>query len=349
MVKFMDTKEDCDYMNLEDLINGDGLQQDEWSLTIPTFGEESQIEIIGWSGRSWSNKHYILRCSKCSQDAELFGEGYFRSLKSDLVNGKVPCGCAKSPRWSKEQYATLCLRKAKGLGYTFIGFEGEWKGAFTKIKMLCGKHGEWSSGTVSTLTSMGQGCRRCRDEATIETLTLRNTKPEEVMIAAFFRSGAFHPGTKFYRSERRTKQGKRVYWFMSCPECGEVGESASNHLQKGHRPCACSNQRQQECYINWLIDETNNTVAIKFGIARDSKQRIKKQDRQSVYTLKQHSVHSFPDVASCKKAERECLQELECGVILKRDMKDGWSETTWVYNLGKIIEIYERNGGVLNV
>lgn len=45
------------------------------------------------------------------------------------------------------------------------------------------------------------------------------------------------------------------------------------------------------------------------------------------------------------KAERECLQELECGVVLKRDMPDGYTETTWYYNLEKIIQIYERNGG----
>jgi hypothetical protein len=29
-------------------------------------------------------------------------------------------------------------------------------------------------------------------------------------------------------------------------------------------------------------------------------------------------------------------------------MRDGWSETTWVYNLERIIEIYERNGGIIH-
>jgi hypothetical protein len=27
-------------------------------------------------------------------------------------------------------------------------------------------------------------------------------------------------------------------------------------------------------------------------------------------------------------------------------MPDGYTETTWVYNLDKIVEIYERNGGL---
>ena len=43
----------------------------------------------------------------------------------------------------------------------------------------------------------------------------------------------------------------------------------------------------------------------------------------------------------------ECKKELDTGVVLKRDMPDGYSETTWAYNIGKVKDIYERNGGVL--
>lgn len=199
------------------------------------------------------------------------------------------------------------------------------------------------------MVNNGHGCPRCGIEAIIQAVGEANTKPDGVMINSFFASGAFHPDTKFWRSERKSKSGSKPYWHVSCSECGEVGESFSQNLQQGQRPCACSKHRQQECYINWLIDDHNNTVAIKFGIARDSKQRIKKQSRLSTYALKQHSIYTFPDVASCKKAEKECRQEFECGVVLKRDFPDGYTETTWVYNLEKIIEIYERNGGVLIV
>ena len=40
-------------------------------------------------------------------------------------------------------------------------------------------------------------------------------------------------------------------------------------------------------------------------------------------------------------------KDLDTGVVLKRDMPDGWTETTWSYNIGKVKSIYERNGGVL--
>ena len=44
--------------------------------------------------------------------------------------------------------------------------------------------------------------------------------------------------------------------------------------------------------------------------------------------------------------QRGCRRELDCGVLSKEEFPDGYTETTWVYNLDKIVEIYERNGGV---
>ena len=326
-------------MNLEDLVDPEyGLQQDDWSLSHPHFGEGGRLEVVGW-GRKHSNgaKVYVLRCSACSQDCELFGDGYFGSTKGGLVRSSVPCGCAKSPRWSKEQFSVLCSRKADELGFTFLGFVGEWKGQKTKIRMLCEEHGDWSSGIISSLVNDGRGCPGCKADASM--------KSDEAMVASFFASSSFHSSTKFYRSDRINGQGRKIYWFMSCPDCGETGESMSYNLQRGQRACGCSVHRQKEAYINWVVDEHGTVVAIKFGISRDSNRRIKQQNSKSAYTIKQHSVYQFPDVASCKKAERECKQELECGVVLKRDMHAGWTETTWVYSLEKIEEIYKRNGG----
>lgn len=330
-------------MNLEDVLDPEyGLQQDEWSLSKPTFVDEGQLKVIGWSGKQESNssvKYYILKCSKCCQDSELFGEGYFRMPKANLIKKAIPCGCSRKPYWSKDQFHTLCSRKAVELGYTFLGFTGEWRGSRTKMWMFCEKHGEWKSGDIANFMR-GTGCVGCK----IDNLAKINTKPDNQMITSFFNSKSFALGTKFWRSSRKNNNAAKVYWFMTCPDCGETGESTSSCLQEGKRPCACSKQRQQECYINWITDG-DSKVALKFGVANNSKQRIKAQNRVSSYEVKQYQVYKFPDVASCKKAERECKKELECGILLKRDMPDGYSETTWVYNLSKIQDIYKRNGG----
>lgn len=327
-----------------------GLQQDDWILHggadggPPVFGEQGQLKVVGWSGRNKTvkgAKYYIQECSICKQDGELFGDGVFRSLKGDIVGLQLPCGCSRIPKWSQEQWGILATRKAVKLGYVFNGFVGEWKGQKTKISMTCPKHGEWCTGNLNDMINKGVGCPRCKVDL--------STKPDDVMISSFFASGSFHPCTKFWRSERRSSKGTASYWYMSCPECGETGESFCGSLQTGSRPCGCSKHSQQQAYINWIVDDSNNAVGIKFGIARDSEQRVKQQDSKSIYEIRQYQVYTFPDVASCKKAERECKEELICGVVSKTDMKDGWTETTCTSNIARVKSIFERNGGVLNV
>lgn len=258
-------------MNLEDVLDPEyGLQQDEWSLSKPTFGEEGQPSMP----------------SNTTNDKKKFERSYTCSVCSTSYI---------TTRYSKNRYCSKACSNSKRKKVNIT----------TKQKVYCKR---------------------------------------------FIIEGGFDPATKFKilgSSVDIEAPGNGTVWEYTCVECGQVALSTTSCLIQGKRSCMCSLHRQKEAYINWLIDNNNMAVAIKFGIARDSKQRIKQQDSKSAYTLKQHSIYSFPDVASCKKAERDCKKELDCGVVLKRDMPDGYSETTWAYNIGKVKDIYERNGGVM--
>lgn len=134
-------------MKLKDLLTTDGLLQDEFSLSGVKFNNS---EVVGWSGRQHTGKFYIIKCPVCVCDPEMYQDGYFRSLKSNLVKGQIPCGCGRGHKYNQAQFAILCTRKAEELGYKFLEFKGDWKGAKTKIRMLCEKHGEWDTGIVDS-------------------------------------------------------------------------------------------------------------------------------------------------------------------------------------------------------
>lgn len=398
-------------MNLVDLLDESGLQQDEWSETAPRFGEEGQLQVIGWSGRQQSKKYYILKCTVCTSDKELFGEGYFKTTKSDMIRGYIPCGCSKRIQWSKEQYTVLCARKATELGYSFLEFEGQWgSGKNTKVRMFCSQHGEWVGGGVSNLINNGRGCPACARakveaarrvplqdrinkinklcegttsslisapedykhvfervrmacsvhgewESSMKKVTdgklcpkcgrlaggLSRRIPDDEMVSKFMTTRAFSEGTSFNKIGMR-EDGKSE-WEVFCPDCKESGISTLDNLQQGKRPCACTSMRQKECYINYVMDG-DNVVALKFGIAINSSFRVDSQNRSSVFEVVNKFVYTFPDTKSCKAAEKECKQTLYCGVIPKEEMSDGYTETTYVYNLDKIIQIYKKHGGV---
>lgn len=330
-------------MNLEDLIDPEfGLQQDDFVGT--KFGNDNQLEVVGWSGRNSSyGKFYILHCKTCSSDSEMFGGGYFKSLKSALVNKNVlPCGCAVAPRRSEKQYLILAQRKAESLGHQCLGFAEPFKGQYTKLKLQCPKHGIWNTTSVNSLVNNGHSCPKCRVDAARQV----NTKPDEDMIASFFASGAFHPDTKFSRSERKDSNGYSPYWVVDCPVCGERGEAISTSFQKGYLSCLCAHMRQKSAYVNMIKNENGECFAIKFGVANNPKERAKQQFSTALYDFETYGVWEFQTKQDCLSAERTCMSEVSGPVLSKTEMPDGWTETTYPYNLDKIVEIYEEYGGV---
>lgn len=329
--------------NLEDLIDPEyGLQQDEWSLTRPKFGEHGQLEVIGWSGRIGYNKYYVLRCSECSQDSELFGSGVFRATKDKLGIGRIPCGCSSFPRWSEDQMLVRCKRKASELGHSFVGWAEEYRGNKTMVHMSCTAHGEWKTTSVYNLLS-GYSCKKCGDalraEKKVERLTkkLENYENEDVYARGMVR--------------RLGKHGKsRAYLLCECKCCGHKFDSYYMNVIKSKSGCPlCTQVVQKIAYINIVYDR-DKALWLKFGITNKTKarsrNRITDQNRKSVYNSKIFGRWLFEDYQACRRAETECKQTLECGVLTKEEMPDGYTETTWVYNLEKIIAIYEKHGGV---
>lgn len=149
---------------------------------------------------------------------------------------------------------------------------------------------------------------------------------------------------RFVGWKEEDKQGAHDKIVIFCKIHGEFYPSVTNFL-RGRGCPNCSNKNQKQCYINILYDK-DIPVAIKFGIAKDSIVRTNKQNKNSVYRVENFGIWEFENVYSCKEAERICKMSLECGVITKQEMLDGYSETTYVYNLDKIVNIYEQSGGI---
>ena len=406
--------------------NIDSEEKDDFIGSV--FGEEGQLTVVGWDGErnKSGSKIYSVHCKECSKDPELFGDGCFYCTKGNLVSGQLPCGCAKSVRWTEEQYKIKVKRKCKEYGdLEFLGFSGEFNGRNTKVKLQCNKHDEhyiYESSSIDSLFNIRSGCLLCGKE----TIKKTASKPDQEMIDSFFASGAFKEGTKFSRSNKEDCRGKCVYWNYTCPVCSNdeyvkeglcsgVFESQSGDLQKGKLSCRCgqyqrtkeqreyqinkrikeenlsyvflgwikdyknknskftynckkhgeqktsignflyssvgcpqcSGKNQQECYINGAYDN-NTLVALKFGIANNSEQRIKSQNSKCIFSVNQLKVFSFPSVDLCKAAEAACKEKLQCGILSKQEMPDGFSETTSPLNMDKVIDIYKRFGGVEN-
>lgn len=323
-------------MNLVDVKNLTNLYEDENYNTKLTGCD--QLTILNCFRKPNGKLFYIIHCSICEKDSELFGEGYFTVGKYHILKGEnIPCGCSNFPKWTEEQMRVKIQRICDSKDYIFHGWVGDYRANTTRVA-ITSRLGYSESLIIARLLA-GQGCPFER----LVKIGKSKRKSEEEIIESFLKTNAFHPNTKFERTFKNSNPSD--FWLVSCPSCMEVVESYRSNLQKGKLPCSCSRHNQTKCYINLLMGD-DNCIALKFGKATLPERRLKEQQQRCIYNIKHYGVWQFPDKQSCLKAELECLNTLECRLLCFEEMPDGWSETTSPLNIEKVIEVYERNGGI---
>lgn len=190
-----------------------------------------------------NRKRYILECSVCSKDEELWPYGSINSTKYSLQQGNIPCGCSKNTKWKEWQWEIRIKRKCEDRGYTFTGFSSNFKGGNTKLNLYNPVTGNnWSTLSADKLIQ-GQG-----DPKHPHHLDAR--KPDEYYINMFNETGCYPEGTTFSRNnEKKDKMGCFSYWDVTCPVCREDEYSKAGFtntftcsnvsLRKGAKPCRC--------------------------------------------------------------------------------------------------------------
>ncbi len=208
------------------------------------------LTVVGKGNTTNSNGHwdqkFILECSICSEDTELWYLGSIRMTK-DKLKTKIPCNCTTGKvRWTREQYETRINRECERRGYNFLGFVGTWKGNSTKLNLHNPVTGNtWKSTRIDNLfTGNGDPAQR------IITLQKVHTKEDSTHIEKFIKVG-FTGKHVFIRSARIDSQGRKTYWNVICPICSQddyvqaglcngIFESQHGNLKLGKKPCRCN-------------------------------------------------------------------------------------------------------------
>lgn len=291
------------------------------------------LKVLGWISKTPAGKKYVVECEICRQDPELHGDGLYTIDKPNLIKGVIPCACAKVFRWSDEQWCIKLARASDELKYKFIRYIGG-KGSNRSAVFLCEEHGAYTAGVYNYI--QGKGCKRCHKA---------NIKPDQEMISGFMQSGCFSEETIFTRSSRKDSKGAKVYWWVNCAVCGIIYESSAPHLKNGKQGCSCSIGNQRTAYL-FQISDSQTPVALKFGITKSPKARLYQQQKSSSFNIEPLGYWQFSDSIACKAAELECSRVLTCGIMSSSDFSDGYTETTFLNNFNKIIDIYDSYGGV---
>ncbi|ALM62195.1 endonuclease [Vibrio phage qdvp001] len=205
------------------------------------------------NGLKGNKKKYVLECSVCSKDEELWPYGSISTIKSNILKGIVPCECSKSSKLKRWQYEIKLHRVCNNKNVTFKNFIGDWNGA--KSSLLIQNNIDKSLIEVMSLSTFLMN-------PFLYNMNIDDGKPfnlitDKSFIEEFYSSG-FDNKYYFWR--------KGDGWDYMCPYCsndeyvqnglcsGIFGSSLSN-LKKGIKSCRCSKayrwtKEQREYQIN---------------------------------------------------------------------------------------------------
>lgn len=290
---------------------------------------ENPKQVIMGAVYNNDRMYKIIKCFACAEDSELNGDGLFYAL-SESFKHRLNCNC--SSRVLNEREATVVAKRVcKELIIEFLGFAEEYKGSETKCCLSCPKHGEWVNHNYSSLVHNKRGCNHCR------------FVDNEQRVEEFKNLSFYHPDTTFKYSHTY----KRIkIWEVFCGRCHESYMSNAYRIKLGNKGCSCSVFNMKYCYVN-IIKLENNSSFIKFGITNNLENRIKrfKINNRNVISVENFGVWKFKTMNLARKVEQEIKNTLERPVVSKNELPDGWTETTSLSNLERIIEIYEKDGG----
>lgn len=120
-------------------------------------------------------------------------------------------------------------------------------------------------------------------------------------------------------------------------------------IQRIISSCACpfcTKGTKLYAYIN-VVEDNGIPLALKFGItSKKDSRRVNNQNRKSCYTVRNVAWFKFTSHEDCVTAEKECKNINYNGVLSKSVLPDGYTETTYVFNIDEVVRIFKHHGGV---
>lgn len=245
------------------------------------------------------------------------------------------CGCpkcAKCQKLTQDEATKLVENACKELGnYTFEKFNYVGN-KNTKVTITCPNGHTWTKPfNQITSSQKNAGCIICAGQ--VITQEEAEHKVNEVCKDTGYVAG------KFVYKNIQT----RIPLTCSCGHSWKV--TYSNYVSHRRGCPVCAGRNQTYAYISIVVDG-ELPIALKYGIEKTPGTRHRQQTLRSVFEVRPHIVFKFKETEQCKAAERMCKKTFGKGILTYSEMEDGYTETTDIQNLDKIIEIYKSFDGV---
>lgn len=201
-----------------------------------------------------TGKSYIVACSVCSSDSELWPEIHMN--RTSVRDEKLSCSCSAKVNYTMRQQILRASRKAKEICVRIDEIKKSKTARTSTVKTYCLKHNEENECRISTLLER----KYCCSIGAVEAVQRERKIGDEEATNIFMSSGRFTHGTYFVRSESRR------LWDVHCPKCksdeyakagiSSVWTSSTSGLCGNANPCRCAKSHY------WSVEENEKRLEL---------------------------------------------------------------------------------------
>lgn len=262
---------------------------------------------------------------------------------SKFVHGNRGCPrCSKKIQLTQEEATKKVDAKCKENNYlykefSYIGVDD------TRLFLICHCGYDWNC-SFDKFVNSGTGCPKCGGR-----LQLTQEEAEERVLSKCKEHNYTYKPFCYLTNETKISLICHCGYEWDCRYSLFVMPNGTGCPKCSH------NDGQLYSYIHSITDDDGNLISVKYGIETTINSRNKSQNKLSNYNISVLNTYKYITVEQCKNAEKECIKLFQKenkelfgrkGYITKEEMRDGWTETTSVSNIEKIISIYEKWGGI---
>ncbi len=224
--------------------------------------------------------------------------------------------------------------------------EGDVINQSSKIKIACADCGDDLGSTRYTeLITRGRVCRKCSKAKTVAAhdQVKKDKEAERLANRVDYVTDSVN--------ERNTETGyvleglegdifsKQLKIKQYCPEHDHRFVVTWDSFKGGTKGCkyCCTCAFRTDIPVYFYI-QTLDDRYIKFGVTnRKVERRMIEQQRESVFSHELVTSYRFMNGVYADKLERLIKQRFKCGVVSRRDMRDGYTETLPIKELSNLI------------
>lgn len=295
----------------------------------------SMLTVNHIIGKQQRRKLYDVSCSICSEDKELYPNGFVAS-KSDMTRGRIPCGCSKKPQLSEQQYSVIVKRVCKEKNYKFIEFLGGYKNKNTKVVYECPIHGTQNTSSYDNFVNKSNGCRQCAHNTLIESKRNKGYITNVLDICQL-------ENYEFIGYPIGYKNKNSKFDYICRKHNNSFSVSYDSFVNAGCRATCCNSQyggfKRDKPAIFYVVKWYSESKSwIKFGITNHTENPTIRFEQQKEEHHKKTGFNlTYTPLYITKPTDGETIFQLEISVsklkqiygniCSKNEMWDGYTET----------------------